>query len=141
MLIVAILIIFLVALTIINNSMLIATMERVSEIGTMRAIGAARGFVVAMFLLETTVLGLVAGGLGGLAGVGIITALGQSGLPAGGQDVLVFLFSGPHLYPSVGASQIITGLVVVLLVSLASTLYPALVAARIQPVVAMQRTE
>ncbi len=140
-LIVAILIIFLVALTIINNSMLIATMERVSEIGTMRAIGAARGFVVAMFLLETTVLGLVAGGLGGLAGVGIITALGQSGLPAGGQDVLVFLFSGPHLYPSVGASQIITGLVVVLLVSLASTLYPALVAARIQPVVAMQRTE
>ena len=138
---VAILIIFLVALTIINNSMLIATMERVSEIGTMRAIGADRRFVVAMFLLETTVLGLVAGALGGLVAVGIITALGQSGLPAGGQDVVVFLFSGPYLYPSVGPTQLVTGLVVVLLVSLASTLYPALVAARIQPVVAMQRNE
>lgn len=138
---VAIFIIFMVALTIINNSMLIATMERVSEIGTMRAIGAGRSFVVWMFLLETALLGALAGGLGAGAAVGVIGALGDVGLSAGGVDVLVFLFSGPRLYPSVGATQLLIGLVVVLLVSLASTLYPALIAARIQPVVAMQRTE
>ena len=37
---IAIFIIFLVALVIINNSMVMATLERVTEIGTMRAIGA-----------------------------------------------------------------------------------------------------
>jgi ABC-type antimicrobial peptide transport system permease subunit len=43
---IAIAIIFTVALVIINNSMITATMERVTEIGTMRAIGAQRSVVM-----------------------------------------------------------------------------------------------
>ncbi len=61
---VAILIIFVVAVVIINNSMVMATMERVTEIGTMRAIGAGRRLVLIMFMLETMVLGGLAGLLG-----------------------------------------------------------------------------
>ena len=63
-------IIFVVALVIINNAMMMATLQRVREIGTMRAIGAQRGFVLGMVLLETVVLGLVFGAAGALLGSG-----------------------------------------------------------------------
>jgi ABC-type lipoprotein release transport system permease subunit len=135
---IAIFIIFLVALVIINNSMIIATMERVSEIGTMRAIGADRRFVLAIFLLETLMLGLFAGALGSLVGAALMLFFGVYGISSGGIDILVFFFSGPRLYPTIEPYQMLLGLTVIILASLASTLYPALMATRIQPVVAMQ---
>ncbi|RMG17941.1 MAG: FtsX-like permease family protein [Deltaproteobacteria bacterium] len=134
---IAIGIIFLVAFFIINNSMVIATMERVSEIGTMRAIGAQRGFVLAIFMVETAVLGLLAGVVGGALGAGTVEWLGRVGIPAGGQDILHFLFSGPRLFPHVTLDHVLVGLLVLIVVSIFSTLYPALLAIRVPPVVAM----
>ena len=139
-LLVAIGIIFLVALVIINNSMVMATMERVSEIGTMRAIGAQRGFVMRMFFIETVALGLMAGVVGLIVGSALIVWLGHVGLPAS-NDVLQFLFAGPRLYPMVGISNLVTALITIIAVSVLSTLYPASIATRIQPVVAMQTKE
>jgi ABC-type lipoprotein release transport system permease subunit len=137
---VAIGIIFLVALVIINNSMVMATMDRVAEIGTMRAIGAQRGFVMAMFLIETCTLGLIAGGAGATtAGVGL-SVLHSVGIPAPTSN-LVFLFGGPRLYPAIGLVHLLIGLGVIVVVSLITTFYPALIATRIQPIVAMQAKE
>jgi ABC-type lipoprotein release transport system permease subunit len=138
---IAIGIIFLVALVIINNSMVMATMERTTEIGTMRAIGAQRTSVMVMFLFETMVLGMIAGGLGAAAGVTVVAWLGKVGIPAGTQDVLIFLFGGPRLLPFFGLDNVLFGLISILIVSLVSTLYPARLATRIQPVVAMQGKE
>jgi ABC-type lipoprotein release transport system permease subunit len=137
---IAIFIIFLVALVIINNSMVMATIERTGEIGTMRAIGAQRGFVLTMFLVETFVLGAVAGLVGAALGAGAVMALGSVGIPAV-EDILVLLFAGPRLYPTVDLSHVAIAIGVIFLVSVASTLYPAWIATRIQPVVAMQRKD
>jgi len=134
---VAILIIFTVALVIINNSMVMATMERTGEIGTMRALGAPRSFVVAMFLIETMVLGLGSGALGALAGAGVLAWLGSVGIPAG-NEVVVFLFGGPHLYPAVGLSNMLSAVGIIVSVSLAATAYPSVLASNIQPVEAMR---
>ncbi len=134
---IAIFIIFAVALVIINNSMLMATMERVREIGTLRAIGAQRGFVMAMFLLETLVLGLIAGGLGALAGAGIVIWLGNVGIPAQ-NEIMVFIFSGNRLFPTVGAEHLGLGVIIILIVSLVSTWYPARMATRVEPIEAMR---
>jgi len=134
---IAIFIIFAVALVIINNSMLMATMERVREIGTLRAIGAQRSFVMAMFLLETVVLGIIAGGLGALAGAGIVLWLGSVGIPAQ-NEIMVFIFSGNRLYPTVGVGHLGFGVLIILLVSLISTWYPARAATRIEPIEAMR---
>ena len=49
----AVAILFVVVLVIINNAMMMATMQRVREIGTMRAIGAQRSLVLLM--LRSTV--------------------------------------------------------------------------------------
>jgi len=138
---VAIGILFAVALVIINNSMVMATMDRVGEIGTMRAIGARRRFVLALFLLETVVLALLAGAVGSGLAVGLVALLGKTGIPAAGNDALIFLFGGPALYPQVVWANLLVGLLAITSISLVSTFYPARIAARIAPVVAMQSRE
>ncbi|MCA9555394.1 MAG: ABC transporter permease, partial [Myxococcales bacterium] len=68
------------------------------------------------------------------------TWLGAVGLPAPNRQ-LIFLFGGPRLFPEVGASNLVAGLVVIIVVSLISTLYPAFIATRISPVAAMRTEE
>jgi len=137
---IAIFIIFVVALVIINNSLVMTTLERTAEIGTMRALGAEAGFVLSLFLTETLLLGLASGAVGALAAWGLVGLLGHVGIPASG-DALTFLFGGPRLYPEVHAGNVAAGLVVILFVSVAAACFPAVVAARIRPAVAMRTKE
>ena len=137
---VAIFIIFLVALVIINNAMTMATVERVAEIGTMRAIGAQRSFVMWIFMIETLALGLIAGLVGASLGGALIEYLHVAGLPAPAREIR-FLFSGPKLYPTLGIEHLSFGFISILIVSLLSTFYPARLATQIEPVVAMQVKE
>ena len=137
---IVIIIMFAVVLAVINNAVMMATIQRVREVGTMRAIGAQRSFILSMILVETVVLGLVFGGLGALAGSGLITYLGSVGIPAGSEE-MYFFFSGPRLLPSLGANNLITAFVLVVGVSLFSTFYPAFLATRVSPVTAMQTDE
>jgi ABC-type lipoprotein release transport system permease subunit len=133
----AVLIIFAVALVIINNAMVMATLQRVKEIGTMRAIGAQRRFVTAMLLVETSAVSLFFGAAGaalGAAVVWLIRAVG--GIPAG-NDQLYFFFSGPALLPTLGTTSVAVSLVLVLVVSVLSGFYPAIIAMRVTPVEAM----
>jgi ABC-type antimicrobial peptide transport system permease subunit len=132
-------IIFVVALIIINNAMMMATLQRVREIGTMRAIGAQRGFTRGMIFTETLFLGATFGSLGALISVLIMGYLGHTGVPAV-SDEMHFFFSGPRLFPSLSMANLIIGYVIVLVVSVLSTLYPAILATRVSPVVAMQST-
>lgn len=132
----AVFIIFIVALIIINNSMLMSTMERTREIGTMRAIGAQRGFIMRMFLGETFVLSLIFGGLGALVGSGIVLSLGAVGIPAS-SDFFYFLYAGPRLHPHLLPQHVVAAFFVVAVVALLSTWYPARVAMGITPREAM----
>jgi ABC-type lipoprotein release transport system permease subunit len=136
----AVLIIFVVALVIINNALVMATLERVREIGTLRAVGAQRRFILAMLVLESVVVGLVFGALGTAVGAALIAVLGKVGIAAG-NDVLMFFFSGPRLYPLLASHNLALALGIVLLVSIVSSVYPAWIAMRISPREAMQSEE
>lgn len=129
-------IIFLVAMVILSNAVLMATLQRVREIGTMRAIGAQRGFVRLMISVETLALGTAFGGLGLLLGSGLVALLGRVGIPAANRQ-LYFFFAGPRWFPQVSLSNVGVAYLIVLVVSILSTLYPAIVATRVSPVVAM----
>jgi ABC-type lipoprotein release transport system permease subunit len=139
-LVTAIFIIFLVALVIINNSMVMATLDRTREIGTMRAIGAQRNYVLRMFLIESSLLAGGFGIFGTLVGLSIVLLLGSVGIPAA-SDELYFLFAGPRLYPILTAGHLAAAFIVIFLVSVASTVYPAQLATRIQPVKAMGKED
>ncbi|MGC6416661.1 MAG: ABC transporter permease [Bradymonadia bacterium] len=137
---VAIFIIFAVALVIINNSMLMATLERVREIGTMRAIGAQRALVLAMFVTETFLLCALAGGLGVLMSIGLLSYLNSAGIPAA-NDMMMFMFSGPRLFPNYAVEHLMIGFVIILVVSVLATVWPARVATRVAPIEAMRSSD
>ena len=129
-------ILLLVALVIINNSMVMATMERIHEIGTMRAIGAQRRFITRLFLVESFALAAIAGIIGAGLGAGIIGWLSSVGIPST-SPFTDLLYSGPALHPTLAPGHVIGALALVFFFALLSTVYPARVAARIPPVQAM----
>ena len=137
----AVLIIFAVALVIINNAMVMATLQRVKEIGTMRAIGAQRRFVLVLVVVEVVTTGLVFGGLGAGLGILIVQLIGWTGGIAATNDTMYFLFSGPALIPRLGTASLFSSVAIVFAVSILSALYPAILAMRVTPIEAMQSDE
>jgi ABC-type antimicrobial peptide transport system permease subunit len=133
-------IIFVVALVVINNALVMATLERVHEFGTLRAIGAQRRFVLAMLVVESLVVGLLSGTFGALLGAAVMFVLSKRGIPAI-NDIFTFFFSGPRLFPSVGAPALLFALSAVLIVSIVSGFYPAWIAMRVSPREAMSSEE
>jgi hypothetical protein len=131
-----VLIIFVVALVVINNALVMATLERVREFGTLRAVGAQRRFILAMLVLESVVIGVSSGAVGALIGISFLLWLGRVGIPAVTLE-LSFFFSGPRLFPSVTPEQVLFSFVTVLIVSIVSSIYPAWLAMRVSPREAM----
>ena len=132
---------FAIVLVVINNAMVMATLQRVKEIGTMRAIGTQRRFVVVMLLVEIAAIGLVFGLGGALLGGGVVALVRLAGGIPATNDITFFLFAGDALRPHLGALAVGTSLTIVLAVSILSALYPALIAMRVTPVEAMATEE
>ena len=139
-LVTAIVIIFLVALVIINNSMVMATLDRTREIGAMRAMGAQKRTILGLLVLESVVLGFGFGLVGVALGSTIILVLGHVGIPAF-TDELYFLFAGPRLLPSLAPEHFLVAFAVVFVVTVASVFYPARLAMAVQPVEAMGKED
>jgi ABC-type lipoprotein release transport system permease subunit len=139
-LMVAIIIIFTVALVIINNALVMATLERVREIGTLRAIGAQKRFILSMLVVEAVVIGLLFGGLGAAAGALLVKIIGVVGIAAK-SDVQFFFFSGPRLRPFLNPAAVVAAFVIVIFVATISSFYPAWLAMRVTPRQAMQEEE
>lgn len=131
-----ILIILLVAIFIIMNAMIMGMLDRQKEIGTMRAIGAQKSFVLSMLFWETFIQGMLFSTLGALLAVIVIKIVGTYGIPAW-SDVATFFFSGSRLYLSVNLFHIVGAIFMVIIVSVLSALYPVFKATRIPPITAM----
>ena len=136
----SIFIIFLVSLVIINNSLVMSTLERTREIGTMRAIGAQRSEILWMFMVEAVVMAMVFGAIGCAIGYSLVAWFGHFGIFAG-NDFMSFLAGGPRFYPALPAWGLPVAMIAVMVVTLISTLYPAWLAMRITPLAAMQDSE
>ena len=111
------------------NAQLMAVTERFREIGTMKCLGALDSFVLRLFLLEAGIQGAIGAAAGAVLGA-LFTLL--TGLVRFGFDAWANLPAAQAL-GSVGLSMLIgAGL------SLLGVVYPAWVAARMQPVEAMR---
>ena len=99
----------------IMNIMLVSVTERTREIGLRRAVGARRRDVLTQFLVEATVLGLIGGIMGMLAGVGgtyLAAHMGEFPVQispwtlAGAVGVAVFIAVFFGYYPARRASRL-----------------------------------
>jgi putative ABC transport system permease protein len=108
------------------NIMIVAVIERTREIGIRRAIGAKRGTIIRQFFYECLVITIIAGGAGMLVGWGLIRLLSKVKLPQG--------------FPSPAMSQNTMFIAVLLIgvVTIFSGLYPAIRAARVNPIEALR---
>jgi putative ABC transport system permease protein len=111
------------------NAQLMAVTERFREIGTMKCLGALDRFILRLFILEAGMQGLAGAGMGAL--VGAVFSLFNGWLRFG--PVALTAVSWADLARSVGIAMAVG-----CLLSLLGVLYPALVAARMQPVEAMR---
>jgi len=120
------------------NTFVISVIERTGEIGTMRAIGAGKGFIRKLFAAEALVLSLIFSTIGALLGLGITAILGALKLEAG-NSFLEVLFGGKYLAPTVTPISFFAAIVAMVAVGYIAHLYPVSVALKIQPVRAMQQ--
>jgi putative ABC transport system permease protein len=133
---VVIIVIAVAAVIVIMNTLVISVTERISEIGTMRAIGARKGFVRRMIGAETVTLAFVFGAAGVVLALLLLAILGATGIRAGNLFLRI-LFGGEVLRPAISLGAVAFSLLMVAAIAVLSSLYPLAVALRISPRQAM----
>jgi putative ABC transport system permease protein len=110
----------------IMNIMLVSVTERTREIGIRKAVGANRGNIATQFIMESIVLSLLGGGVG--MGVGLAATLGAANL--------LSRQLGEILIPYLLIVCIALGFSIA--VGMLFGIYPALRAARLNPIEALR---
>jgi putative ABC transport system permease protein len=108
------------------NIMLVSVTERTREIGIRKAIGARQRDVLMQFLLEASLLSLVGGGVGVLAGWGMGKAMGYMEL------------NGQRIETLIQADIVFLALAVSVAIGLFFGIYPAMRASRLDPIEALR---
>jgi putative ABC transport system permease protein len=111
------------------NAQLMAVTERFREIGTYKCLGALDSFIVRIFVLEAIYQGVLGGAAGGVVGilVGTISLILKFGLQ------VVPAWPVLNMLAILGLATLLA-----VMLSFLGVSYPALVAARMQPAVAMR---
>ncbi|MGD8883645.1 MAG: FtsX-like permease family protein [Desulfobacterales bacterium] len=111
------------------NAQLMSVTERFREIGTMKCLGALDRFILRLFILEAGMQGLAGAGAGALTGAvfALISGVFRFGFAAMTSISWISVIVSVFIALGVGC-----------LLSLLGVLYPALIAARMQPVEAMR---
>ena len=108
------------------NIMLVSVTERTREIGLRKAIGAKRRDILMQFLLEAAMLSLVGGAIG-LTGAWLVA-----------QGISLIDLGGFQINAVVSPLIVTVAVLVSVFIGLASGIYPAMRAARLNPIDALR---
>ena len=113
----------------IMNSMYTAVLERIREIGIMKAVGAKVSNILLLFMMESGLLGFIGGGIGIVLGVL---------LSKGVERVAILKFGTSLVQAHISLTLILGSLLFAFLVGMLSGLAPALRASRLKPIDALR---
>lgn len=133
-----IIILAVVVFIIIMNTMVVSVIERTSEIGTMRAIGAEKKFVKKLFYSEAVILTSLSS-MAGIIFAFICMAIFNSFNIAITNSIAKMILGGGLLHFSPTPGIIITTILVALLGSIISNRYPVKSALKITPIKALSK--
>jgi putative ABC transport system permease protein len=134
-------IIFVTVVFSVANTLIMAIMERFHEIGVMKSIGTRPSMIFNMVMLEAVNLGLIglAGGI--VLGLMITALLSIHGIDLGFYMESMRTFgTGSIIYPVVKLIDLVMATAIVLTTTILAALYPAIKAARINPIEALNYT-
>jgi len=114
----------------IMNTMYTSVLERTKEIGVMKAVGGQNKDILSIFLIESSLLGLVGGIVGALIGLGLAFVASIGANAALGVTIMTVQISWPLLLASVGFS---------LVIGLFSGILPAIQASKLNIVDAIRK--
>ncbi len=122
------------------NLQLMAVFERTREMGVLSALGMKGRQIMALFLIEGTLIGVVGAVLGCLAGVGLVMLIRMSGgfdftFAAGMGEVTALM--GSNLMPVLTVADVVVRGVLVAVIAGIASLYPAWQASRKEPAEAL----
>lgn len=119
------------------NTMLMAVLERVREIGMLMAVGMTKGKVFMMIMLETVMLSMIGGPLGLLISWAFVTYFGATGIDLGGAyDDYGF---SSIVYPYLDSSSYIEVTYMVVIMAVVAAIYPAIKGLKLNPVEAIRK--
>ncbi|HKX26096.1 MAG TPA: FtsX-like permease family protein [Blastocatellia bacterium] len=120
----------------ISNTMIMSIRERTREIGIMKAIGGSDGEIMRIFFIEASLIGLAGGIVGVMVGWGIDRIANIFAnrwiLKHATEDIRYIEFFSIPWYLAVGA------VIFAVLISLIAAIYPALGAAKVDPIKALR---
>jgi putative ABC transport system permease protein len=114
--------------------------ERIKEIGTMKAIGAKGRFILALFLSEALLIGIIGSTLGILSGMGGAYIMSSSFAPRGGGGGEGSPGAAvSHINPIFTLNDMLSVWILSFLLSIAAGIFPAWKASRLSPIEALRR--
>ncbi len=131
-------IILLALLFSIVNTMLMAVLERVREIGMLMAIGMGKGRVFSMIMIETVMLTLIGGPIGLLISKLSISYFGENGINLGDAAYGDMGFSN-IIYPQLPTQEYVSVTIMVVIMAILAAIYPARKALKLKPVEAIRK--
>lgn len=134
---VGIILILLTGFIVIVNTLVVSAFSRITEIGTLRAIGAKRSFVMTQFFWETAILTIFAGFLGCCLGFVWNRLIQVAGIQLS-NSLLIQLFGGTCVQSVMRSSNLIMCMAVSVFLTLIGWFYPMHIAMEVNPVVAIR---
>ena len=125
----------LVGVFLVYNTVSIGVVQRRREIGTLRALGATKRRIRALFTLEAAVLGAI----GSVLGLPLGLFIGRGAIAQVSDSVSSIYIRVNVKDVQLGVAEIAVGLVIGIAGSMFAALWPAWVASKVQPVEALRR--